>query len=247
MITANEIAALNHIFVSRETKLYHACQFTDFCSYIEVGGIPSRRLLEERGLLFTPFDTDNRDRQNNVWNKVFLNLHDFGGTFALGRAAVPNTFGPVAFVMRSNTFSCATDVAICMRSAGALGFSREDESIILDQVESLFTHPIDAGQPNASYVKYAAQLRDVFPDAREPEISCSINSEFVPLNFVAYILVDPYVINGTPLIQYVRRYLAAQQLSLRVIERNVRVDQRSNLYNELIGLFRVSRGSVVLT
>ncbi len=232
MISGRDIVDLNSIFVSRGARLFHACQFRDFCSYIDAGGIPSRSLLEQQGLPFTSFDTDTRDHENEVWDKVFLNLHDFGSTFARGGAAVPNTFGPILFVLHSNTFSCATDVAICMRSAGAYGFNREVESIAIGQVEDIFAHPMDVVSPQKSYVKFARALRDVFPDAHNPEVSCTVNGNFIPLCFVKYIMVDPYVVAGSNLSVHVRNLLSSRNLDIRVIERSV-VTERRSMYNIL--------------
>jgi hypothetical protein len=62
----------------RNVKLYHACQLVDFRSYLQLGGVSSRNLLTTRGLPYTKFDTDERDRENSVWRLVFFNLSDFG-------------------------------------------------------------------------------------------------------------------------------------------------------------------------
>ena len=235
MITANQIQELNDIFVARDAKLFHACQYVDFCSYIALGGIPSRNLLEKQGLPFTRFDTDRRDHDNYVWDKVFVNLHDFGGTFALGRGAVPNTFGPILFVMRPDTFSYASDVAICMRSAGALHFDREAEGISINQVESLFANPIAAGSPEKSYIKYARDLCQIFPDAHEPEVSCTIADQLIPLDHVAYIKVDPYIINGTALTTHVHQCLAESGVRIPIHDRTAHVS-RSNMYDDFLPL-----------
>ena len=80
--------------------MYHACQLRDFESYLKVGGIPSRQLLERRGLGFTAFDTDEQDHVNDVWSKVFLNLQDFGKLFDSGKDAVPNPYGPILIRVR---------------------------------------------------------------------------------------------------------------------------------------------------
>ena len=72
--------------------LYHACQLSDFASYLSLGGIPSRALLETNGLPFTPFKTDTIDQENGVWDKVFINLSDFGHFFASDDTYLKTTF-----------------------------------------------------------------------------------------------------------------------------------------------------------
>lgn len=239
MITTGQIQQLNNIFVAREAKLYHACQFVDFCSYVTAGGIPSRNLLQELNLPFTPFGTDERDHQNDVWDKVFLNLHDFGKTFAFGGAAVPNPFGPILFTMRPNTFSSANNVAICMRSAGATGFNREAEGIEIEQVESLFAYPIGPGSQK-SIVKFASGLQEDFPDAHNPEVSCVIDGQMFPLLNVLKITVDPYVINGRSLVACVRDFIQERGVNIRVDERTPSAE-RLPLYNEFITLINNNR------
>lgn len=85
---------LIEIIRSRGMFLWHACQLRDLASYLHVGGIPSRSLLNSQNLPFTRFQTDGEDRTNLVWDKVFVNLDDFGCWFAEGKAAVPNPYGP---------------------------------------------------------------------------------------------------------------------------------------------------------
>ena len=47
-----------------------------------MGGIPSRNLMQKSGEPYTPFDTDEADQTNSVWNKVFGNFMDSGNFFA---------------------------------------------------------------------------------------------------------------------------------------------------------------------
>lgn len=41
-----------------------------YLSYLSLGGIPSRALLESKQAEFTMFQTDATDRENSVWDKV---------------------------------------------------------------------------------------------------------------------------------------------------------------------------------
>ncbi len=84
LIQNSEIVSLIDLFNRREAKIYHACQYRDFKTYLELGGVPSRNLMESSGLPYTSFDTDDEDKTNEVWAKVFGNLSDFGFAFAKG-------------------------------------------------------------------------------------------------------------------------------------------------------------------
>src|SRR5688572_21785029 len=123
----------------RGVSLWHASQLVDLESYAEIGGIPSRSLLEQAGLPFTGFATDAKDRSGGLWPKVFANLSDFGWAFAHGAAAIPNPYGPIAFQIRPTALLRASDAAFCLRSAGAPGFHRDGESLrTLDDLDRVF-------------------------------------------------------------------------------------------------------------
>ena len=74
MLIGHQIPELVHLLKTREMCLYHACQYQDFISYFEVGGIPSRQLLENSRKRFTAFETDRIDHENGVWNKDYYSL-----------------------------------------------------------------------------------------------------------------------------------------------------------------------------
>jgi hypothetical protein len=172
----------------RKVKLCHACQLSDFKSYLQLGGIPSRNLLETKGLRYTAFDTDDSDRGNGVWKLVFFNLSDFGHWFAQGKSTVPNPFGPILLCFDPGIIRQAVDVSIALRSAGARDFDRVGEGIGVEDVPHLFK---DA---DSQHVCFAQALREKFgcQKAQSPEISCSFRDELAPFSHLAYIIVDPY-------------------------------------------------------
>ena len=109
MISGNEIQSLVNLLLEREVSIYHACQLTDFESYLALGGIPSRALLENRKLPFTPFETDTIDKENGVWDKVFGNLTEFGEIFADGKFWPPTVYGPIQFQLNPTVLLEASD------------------------------------------------------------------------------------------------------------------------------------------
>lgn len=209
MISGDEIPRLIQILDRRGVVLYHACQFTDFRSYLQLGGVPSRLHLITFDQPYTVFQTDNTDHQVGVWDKVFINLSDFGWTFANGFAATPNPYGPILLHLHPAALNEASDVAFCLRSAGAEGYDRESESLRLEDIDRLFAKPV--GQPGASYIKFAKDLRIEFglPNARDPEISCSVTQGCFSMKHVAVATVDNYVIDGQGLYNIVEKIKTA--------------------------------------
>jgi hypothetical protein len=209
MFQGTDLNELVELLSQRGAFLYHACQLLDFCSYLRVGGIPSRAYLEKMEQPFTLFDTDAGDRHKNVWDKVFGNLSDFGFTFARGYDAVPNTYGPILFQIKPEAFSEANDVAICLRSAGGNNFNREAESLSsIEDVNRLFKNPVE--QHGSNYVKYRTELKQEFSeitsDISAPEISCTVNKGYLPLEYVKFVRVEPYNIQGNQLLTLVEKF-----------------------------------------
>ena len=233
MFTGEDIEELVELFERRGAKLYHACQLTDFQSYLDVGGIPSRGYLESSDCSFTPFETDNGDREKSVWDKVFLNMSDFGTTFATGGNGVPNPYGPILIQLHPKALLEASDVAICLRSAGARDFSREDEALeTVDEVNRLFSNSSD------SKMKYGAALQEEFgvDNARDPEMSCSVESGKLSIEHTSLVRVDPYIVNQTSLIHEVKKCLTSRDYRFRVFERSHYKEGRKELLAELTEL-----------
>src|SRR5687768_11316844 len=116
MIAGSDLVELVKIFRNRSVRLYHACQYADFLSYANLGGIPSRGLLEQNAAQFTPFETDGSDKIKGVWNAVFLNITDFGKAFADQKYGTPNAYGPILLIIRPEALLECAEVAICLRS-----------------------------------------------------------------------------------------------------------------------------------
>ena len=83
LITKDRIPELTNLLTNKGINLFHSCQLADFESYLKLRGIPSRNLIRKNEYEFTEFDTDENDKENEIWDKVFVNLSDFGNYFAL--------------------------------------------------------------------------------------------------------------------------------------------------------------------
>ncbi len=228
-IQGEQIYRLIKLFKEREVQFYHACQYKDFKTYLQLSGVPSRQLMQASGLPYTPFDTDDVDQKNGVWDKVFGNLSDFGWSFAQGRrnentAPTPNPYGPVLLVFNPEAFAEIIDIAICLRSAGADNFNRDGESLgSVEEIDRIFKHNLDDAPNNyaKAYIKFSQALQQEFnnPQAMSPEVSCTVSNERISFRHLSKIIVDPYQINNQILIAKVRQLKQKFRLNGVVWER----------------------------
>ena len=244
MITGSQIQSLVDLFEERRVFLYHACQLIDFESYLSLGGIPSRALLESKQVKFTEFQTDVIDRKNSVWDKVFVNLADFGESFARGDKSVPNPYGPILFQILPSALLETSDVAVCLRSAGAQGFNRERESLTtVKEIDRLFLHPNNVlSSPKRRMIKFGDRLRAEFenPNAQTPEISCTVSSDVVSMQRIKFVRVDPYVVNNQRLRNWADKIKQEYNVRFPIYERNRFQNSRGLLYNQIAE--RISEG-----
>jgi hypothetical protein len=244
-IQGEQIKGLVELFKSRKVKLYHACQLVDFKTYLELGGIPSRNLMELSDSSHTAFDTDETDKKNEVWDKVFLNLEDFGYGFAQGKrnvttAPVPNPYGPILLVFKPEILVEATDISVCLRSAGATDFNRDAESLVsIEEINRIFVHELNTAPYDLAktYVKFKNALQKEFPDrqAMSPEINCMTADEVLSFTHLDAIIVDAYFINEKPLTDEVEWLKTENNLSCPVWKRFYNND-RPKIKQELANL-----------
>lgn len=253
LLKDDELKGVVELFQRREVNFYHACQLKDFKTYIELGGVPSRNLLESSGLPYTNFQTDAVDRANGVWTKVFGNLGDFGFGFGIGKwrqdaAPTPNPYGPILLVAKPSILLESLDTAICLRSAGGQKFDRETESLkTVEEVDRLFEHKINAApnQQSKSYIKYSGELRKEFgnrpsehnetPTTYNPEVSCTVEFEFLSFKHLDFVLVDKYWINQNRLISIVAKLGCNASLNREIRERQY-LDNRHEILCDLANM-----------
>lgn len=241
MISGNEIQSLVNLLLERNVSLYHACQLIDFESYLALGGIPSRALLENRELPFTPFETDTIDKENGVWDKVFGNLTEFGEIFAGGKFWPPTVYGPIQLQLNPSALLEASDVAVCLRSAGAEGFSREAEGLTVNEIDRVFYYPRNASFPRSIRVKSQRLLAEEFGKTKpqSPEISCSVPNSVLSAEHILVAWIDPYVLNGQRLLDRVSNVIKnRQEFNFRIISRSCKEKSRIHLYNEIAECIR---------
>ena len=237
MISGNEIQSLVELLEKkRQVCLYHACQLIDFKSYLALGGIPSRALLEKSELPFTPFVSDTNDKANGVWDKVFGNLTEFGEIFASGKPWPPTVYGPIQLQIKPSALLDTSDVAVCIRSAGVEGFNRESEALTIDEIDRVFYYPRNAPFPYSIKVKSQSQLAKAFPkrSPQSPEISCSLSNQVLLAKYIIVARVDPYVLNGQRLLDRVVDVVKDKpEFNFHIRPRSCRDNSRIPLYSEL--------------
>ena len=268
MFKEKDIEELVKLFNERGVVLYHACQLADLESYLYLGGIPSRALLGSSGSNFTKFASDEVDKKNSVWDKVFLNLSDFGANFASPPKTntsppkcFPNPYGPIVLIIKPEALLEATDVAICLRSAWSTGFSREKESLSnIRDVNRIFAYPLEGVLEKKSEVKYRNPLETEFAQDFEagyrfadPEISCSVVSGRISTKHITSILVDHYVLQDVvsydaaqldiTLVDWVRKVVSCYAHSIRVSERHYTQPIRKELLKNLTSVLSSISGN----
>jgi hypothetical protein len=239
MFQGKDIERLVKLLQRRRVLLHHACQLQDFKSYLQVGGIPSRALLESRGLDFTAFSTDQKDKNNSVWDKVFGNLSDFGWAFSNGSPGVPTVYGPILLQINPIALLDATDVAICLHSAGRQGFDRNQESLkLIDDVERLFKFPLAEakGQQELSRLKSRKELQAEFSrdHASAPEFSCTVDSGMLSIRHVRLARIDSFSIQDVPLKNHVERLKQGSNAKFPIYVRDDGISYRNELLDKLI-------------
>ena len=234
----SEITPVIDLLEARGCSLWHACQLRDLESYVSLGGVPSRSLLEQAGVAFTRFATDATDRTKGMWPKVFVNLGDFGRSYAFGATAMPNPYGPIAFQIRPGALRRASDVSITLRSAGAHDFDRDAESLAtVDDVNRLFACSQADNPLDQSSLLFGERLREAFaplhPYATAAEVSLTIEPELVPMAEVIAIWVDPVETRDARLLDIVSGQAALTVQSPPVRRRYIR-EPRGVIYRDIV-------------
>ncbi|MDD5367874.1 MAG: hypothetical protein PHQ40_02215 [Anaerolineaceae bacterium] len=224
MFYGKQIEEVVELFNQRQVKIFHSCQFIDYQSYIPLGGIPSRRLLEEHRLPFTAFDTDEHDRENSVWDKVFANPLDYGASFEDGKDAIPTIYGPIAFEFFPEALLLADDVAISIQSGGGFNFNREHDSLqLINDLNETFKYPANAYPKKRRELRTKSELRKRFgiDYAVNPEISLTMKGELLPFDCLHRIVVDPHFIARKSLVEIVKTYSAGVNFHPEIIMRQL--------------------------
>jgi hypothetical protein len=172
-----------------------------------------------------------------------VNLADFGAPFARESdcvpGSVPNPYGPILFQLHPAALLEASDVAVCLCSAGAKGFDREREALkSIHDTDRLFLYSSQAPYPEKTYVKFRDELKQEFggENIQKPEVSCTVPEGTLSLKHVAMVLVDPYILNDKPLREWVNQIKVRYRAEFPVHQRRCSSKAVDSLYNEIAGV-----------
>lgn len=200
LLTAPQIKVVVALMKVRSQHLYHACQLEDFCSYVKLQAIPSRKALKESGLPYTSFQTDDIDHKNGIWNRVFFNLLDSGYWFfsrGNNKFSLPNPYGPILLKVNPDAVQNASDACVSLVSASKPGFNRDEDGLRPDQIDTLYMRwPPNENNATGKWVpKIGRYLEETFPEKEDiatPEMHCTVPTDKIPFaNHVGKIIVDP--------------------------------------------------------
>jgi hypothetical protein len=199
MFKGDEIQSVITLFEKRRVTLYHACHLIDLESYFELGGIPSRNLLRTENLSFESLGLDQTEPDDWMWDKVPLQLIDFGNQFAREPNNLPNPYGPILLEIDPAALMEAKEVAICLRTGRPDDYRKNNLSTLnLEETEHIFRYTLDAPFPEKTYFKPAEEMAKAFGANQSiPEIHCLFEPEKLPFKYVTQMLVDNYrIINS---------------------------------------------------
>lgn len=222
--------------------LYHACQLQDLTSYLYLGGVPSRYMMQESGKSFTPFVSDKKDEQSGHDRLVFFNLTDSGGLFHGARnvpRGTPNAYGPVSIQVAPDVLLEADNVAICLRSG-----SDTRDGLVDRCADSLGpTDDLSKLFDENGYERWIDELSMAFPHKKSGgavEISCSFRDELAPIPYWEKIVVDPLAFSGSTLLEQAQFCLGGRKIKLVQ-----RLSKHAVLYSELVESIASGKKSVL--
>src|SRR5262249_30592521 len=91
----------------------------------------------------------------------------------------------------------------------------------------------DVGWPQSSYIKFKSRLRERWPSADEPEVSCTVRSGVLSMRHIEMTLVDPYSFPQQPFVRAVSDLVSRFKVPGKLRERTCKVAIRKSLYGEL--------------
>lgn len=205
LLRDDDVFKIVEFLKSKRAFVYHACQLQDLQSYVRLGGIPARSLLESNSLPFTGFTSDQGDKSKEVWNKVFFNFSDFGFMFHdRGAKGTPCVYGPICLKFDPDVLLQARDISVTLASVSDPAFNRTRDSLCLDDAKKIY---------RGNYPLNGKLLQDAFPGQKvtNPEINVHYESDVgsfkAQFDSLVEVIVDPVSIGGIDLMSEVKAAL----------------------------------------
>ena len=181
-----QATAMRDKLIDRGCRLYHAIDLPDFETYAENWALLSRQQLAAGRGIKTTFYTDGSDKERGLFDRCFGNLSYFWKFFWRWEG-VPNAYGLITLVFRTEAFRHCDDVAVTADGANAKDF---------DLARDWFTEP--------SVLNW---LIDDNGEANE-FLEFSTKTSRMPFDLLDEVIVQPVEAAGTTLAEVVCTLLA---------------------------------------
>ena len=113
--------------------------------------------------------------------------------------------------MNPKVLNEAGSIAVCIEPVGGNAFINSELNSLktIGDIDKIFVHPSDHPEHHKrAWVKYKSALRETFKCSKpcDPDISCTVAGGKLSLRYVKGILIDPYMVSGKPLRDWVQGY-----------------------------------------
>ncbi|MDX2109084.1 MAG: hypothetical protein SFY80_02470 [Verrucomicrobiota bacterium] len=219
---------------SKSALFYHAVNLIDFKTYWREQAILSRAELSNIEPEYTRFFSDDTDREIEVFDRTFGNLNDLGKYIAKYKSATPNCYGPITLVFNQDVWATMEDIVITKNTITSANPHRITE----EELDLVYSLSKGRYWLNRGYTAC--------------EVSSS--SSKIPFTHLAYIIVDPLVVNAKSLRQYIWEEINAWQApekkfyvsAGRLRERSLADIQVPDLYGKLASWAEKLEGRLIV-
>lgn len=115
-------AEIYDILVSKEVKgLYHANTVRTSKTFLEQGGVLSRKFVQDNGLLQTTQKSDDLDKEFGIWDDIFLDAINISKYFS-----TYNKYGPILFGFKLNLLKSDSVKTVRITKRNPIYWKKED-------------------------------------------------------------------------------------------------------------------------
>ncbi|MBK6515733.1 MAG: hypothetical protein IPG04_16945 [Polyangiaceae bacterium] len=167
--------------VRRQVRLYHAIDLPDFETYCNEWALLSRQQLEVCGGIKVPFYTDSSDKEKQLHDRCFGNLTHFWKLFWQLPWGLPNAYGLVTLVFKTEVFASCSDVAVTTVGANTKDFDLQEHRL-------------------SEKVRLGLALTGDTPGEPKIMVEFSTSTNSLPFDLLERIIVQPVEVGGRSLV-----------------------------------------------
>jgi len=238
MLSKDEINKTVEMLIDRDAYFFHSCQLIDFKTYLLMGGIPTRELLENKKMLFSTYKSDDNLKSNNGTDKIILKFVDFGNQFFHKINTIPNPFGPIVLQIKPDVLLKAQEVTVYKKSMRSKDFDENNTINNVNDIDQLFKYDSNVPFPEKRQIRDELADYSGYEYDQAPEIVCTFENDILPIEFVTLASVDQYVIKRRQLshwsdeMRYATKFTFPTQR--RYCPRAVCVDICADIYSNIV-------------